>query len=118
MGGVVVAGLVVGAGGDVVGAGPRWFSVGDIGDGAGGGAAAPWSPAAAFGGAGTGDRAGDEGAGACAPAGPDAADVGVVLGRGSDPLPAPYMIAVTAANPTRNAATHAPTSSKRRPRAE
>ena len=57
------------------------------------------------------DRAGARGA-----AGPGAAEVGVVSDRGFDALPASRMSRVTAANPTRNANTHAPASTRRRVR--
>jgi len=117
VGGVVVAGVVV-DGGEVVGAGPRSFSVGAIGAGprgaAGGDAAPAWSPTGTFG-AGTAARAGEEGAGACAPAAPDVAVVGVGFVR-FVVLSAFRITKVTAAKPSRKAATHAPMRSARRVR--
>jgi hypothetical protein len=115
--GVVVAGLVVVGGGDVEGAGPWWVSARGVGTDAVGGAgeaAPPWSATSTLGGGATVARV--DGAGASAAAGPGAGAVGVVLVRFVELL-ASRIKKVTAANPMRKAATHAPIRSAFRVRA-
>ncbi|HYV58861.1 MAG TPA: hypothetical protein VFA62_02215 [Acidimicrobiia bacterium] len=65
------------------------------------------------GGAELGARAAPDAGGARGPAGAGTVEVGVVSGRVFDALPASHISIVTAANPTRNAATQAPARSAR-----
>ena len=115
--GVVVGGAVVAGGDDVEGAGAPALSGRGIGAGVDGdvvGNPSPGPATSALGGEAVERGAGVGGAGA--PAGAGTVDVGMALGRGLDAPPASHMSAATPTNPSRNAAMHAPTNSRRRRR--